>query len=137
MVSLILRAVRFRCIQTTRSEDLTKRRKINIKTKKNTMRHFLFYLFILFVLPVHSQTVSRFFKIEKISNNVYVFITPRPMADIVHGNSTIIVGEDGVLVIDTFGDDIIATEAIKEIKKITSKPVKYILNTHWHYDSCW
>jgi glyoxylase-like metal-dependent hydrolase (beta-lactamase superfamily II) len=37
-------------------------------------------------------------------------------------------------VIDTRTDNLSASEQIAEMKKITSLPVKYIINTHWHYD---
>ena len=89
------------------------------------------------LLTLTNEALARdtsFFHIEKLSSNVYVFIPPRPMADVVHGNCTVIIGNDGLLVVDTFGDHIIAVSAISEIKKITPLPVKYILTTHWHYD---
>jgi glyoxylase-like metal-dependent hydrolase (beta-lactamase superfamily II) len=74
------------------------------------------------------------FKIEKISNNVYAFITPNATHDMVDGNSTAILTKDGIIVIDTYGNPDIARRMILELKKITPLPVKYVVNTHWHYD---
>lgn len=82
---------------------------------------FCSILLLMLTLKINAQDLikkNQFFAIEKLSPNIYVFIPPRPMADMVHGNCTIIVGKEGVLVIDSFGDHIVAGEAIKEIKKL-------------------
>jgi glyoxylase-like metal-dependent hydrolase (beta-lactamase superfamily II) len=49
------------------------------------------------------------------------------------GNTTVQVGDDGVLVVDTkLGT---ASAALLEtVRKISSKPIRYIVNTHWHAD---
>lgn len=49
------------------------------------------------------------------------------------GNTTVHVGDDGVLVVDTkLGT---ASAALLEtIRKISTKPIRYIVNTHWHPD---
>jgi cyclase len=49
------------------------------------------------------------------------------------GNTTVQVGDDGVLVVDTkLGT---ASDALLEtIRKISTKPIRYIVNTHWHPD---
>jgi len=49
-------------------------------------------------------------------------------------NSTIIILNDGVLVVDT-QTTLTATGAVLEqIRKITDKPVRWVVNTHWHGD---
>ncbi|MFY0604675.1 MAG: MBL fold metallo-hydrolase [Flavobacteriaceae bacterium] len=49
------------------------------------------------------------------------------------GNIGILIGEDGVLMIDDqFAP--LTPKILAAIKKITSKPVSYLLNTHWHGD---
>ncbi len=49
------------------------------------------------------------------------------------GNTTVQVGDDGVLVVDTklasASDDLLAA-----IRKISDKPIRYVINTHWHAD---
>lgn len=98
------------------------------------MRYLFITLLFLATISCLAQTSSKFFEIQKLSDNVYVFVTPRPMADVVHGNSVLIIGDKKAMVIDTYGDHLVAEAAIKEIKKITGKPVKYVITTHWHYD---
>jgi len=49
------------------------------------------------------------------------------------GNTTVQVGEHGVLVVDTK----LATASdalLAAIRKISDKPIRYIINTHWHAD---
>jgi glyoxylase-like metal-dependent hydrolase (beta-lactamase superfamily II) len=49
-------------------------------------------------------------------------------------NAAIILLEDGVLVVDTHSKPSAARALIAQIKKLTDKPVKYVVNTHFHYD---
>jgi cyclase len=42
--------------------------------------------------------------------------------------------DDGVLVVDTHSKPSAARALIEQIKKITDKPVKYVVNTHFHWD---
>ena len=49
------------------------------------------------------------------------------------GNTTVHVGEDGVLVVDTK----LATASdalLAAIRRISDKPIRYVINTHWHAD---
>jgi len=49
------------------------------------------------------------------------------------GNTTVQTGEDGVLVVDTK----LATASdalLAAIRKISDKPIRYVVNTHWHAD---
>jgi glyoxylase-like metal-dependent hydrolase (beta-lactamase superfamily II) len=47
-------------------------------------------------------------------------------------NSGIIVGDDGVMVIDTQATPAMAEEVIARVAKVTDKPIKYVLLTHYH-----
>jgi glyoxylase-like metal-dependent hydrolase (beta-lactamase superfamily II) len=49
------------------------------------------------------------------------------------GNTTVHVGEDGVLVVDTklaFASDAL----LAAIREISAEPIRYVINTHWHAD---
>jgi glyoxylase-like metal-dependent hydrolase (beta-lactamase superfamily II) len=49
------------------------------------------------------------------------------------GNTTVHVGDDGVLVVDTKLPA--ASEVLLDaIRQISSKPIRYVINTHWHGD---
>jgi glyoxylase-like metal-dependent hydrolase (beta-lactamase superfamily II) len=47
-------------------------------------------------------------------------------------NSGIIVGDDGVMVIDAQATPAMASEVIARVAKVTDKPIKYVLLTHYH-----
>jgi len=47
-------------------------------------------------------------------------------------NTGVIVGDDGVMVIDTQATPHMARKVIERIRAVTDKPVKYILMTHYH-----
>lgn len=74
------------------------------------------------------------FRMEKINDHVYAFIGSDPTLDWVDGNSYAIITDDGVFVIDSHQPPIVAEANIAETRKLTTKPVKYLLNTHWHGD---
>src|ERR1039457_1998919 len=47
-------------------------------------------------------------------------------------NSGIIVGDFGVLVIDAQATPAMANDVIARVAKVTDKPIKYVLLTHYH-----
>ena len=49
-------------------------------------------------------------------------------------NSVVVVNADDVLVFDTNTRPSSARIILAEIRKITNKPVRYVVNSHWHPD---
>jgi glyoxylase-like metal-dependent hydrolase (beta-lactamase superfamily II) len=49
-------------------------------------------------------------------------------------NAGFIIGDDGVLVVDSFFQPDTARALLDEIRKITPKPIRYVVNTHYHAD---
>ncbi len=47
-------------------------------------------------------------------------------------NTGIIIGDDGVMVIDTQATPFMAQRVMERIREVTDKPIKYILMTHYH-----
>jgi cyclase len=81
--------------------------------------------------PPPAQTASsKSFDIVKIGDGVYAAIGQNG----VFGNGAFIVGQEGVLVVDTQARPDWAHDLIAEIAKVTDKPVRYVVNTHWHGD---
>ena len=50
------------------------------------------------------------------------------------GNTTVIIGEREVLVVDSCYLPSSAREDIAQIRQWTNKAVRYLVNTHWHFD---
>src|SRR5579863_4597112 len=71
-------------------------------------------------------------KVE-IADGIYQFISPDVGAD-VDGNSIAVVTDHDVFVFDSNVLPATAHNVLTEIRKITSKPVRYVVNSHWHPD---
>jgi cyclase len=71
---------------------------------------------------------------QKVAEGVYLFTTT-PYADVgLSGNSVAILSDDGVLVFDSNATPETAATVLAEIRKVTDKPVRYLVNSHWHWD---
>ena len=70
--------------------------------------------------------------LEELAQGVFAVLAPAGHAG--EANAGFIVMDDAVLVIDTHMVPQAARELIAKIKKITSLPVRYVINTHWHPD---
>jgi cyclase len=73
------------------------------------------------------------FETVKVAEGVYAFIEPAGKA-IVSGNTTVVIGDEAVLVVDTGHHPELSRRMTEEIRRLTRKPVKYVVNTHWHND---
>jgi glyoxylase-like metal-dependent hydrolase (beta-lactamase superfamily II) len=52
----------------------------------------------------------------------------------VTGNTLVVIGDDGVLVLDTGHFPSLARKMIADIRELTPKPVRYVVTSHWHTD---
>lgn len=52
----------------------------------------------------------------------------------VEGNTLVIINEDDVVVVDANAGVTTAKLTIAEIRRLTPKPVRFVVNTHWHDD---
>ena len=69
---------------------------------------------------------NNFFEIEKINDQFYMLVGGG-------GNVGVFVSEDEVILIDN-KYEIIEDILMASLRKITDKPIKYIINTHFHHD---
>jgi cyclase len=74
------------------------------------------------------------YRTVKVADGVYAFITPEERSGFQAGNSIAVIGEDAVLVFDTGNIPSATRRQIAEIRKLTGKPVRYVVNSHWHPD---
>jgi len=70
----------------------------------------------------------------RIVDGVYTIRHKDPFPGWVNGNTTVIVGSREVFVVDSCQMPSEAREDIAQIRRWTDKPVRYLLNTHWHTD---
>lgn len=84
---------------------------------------------VLFLLSA-STSASQYFNVEKVADGVYAAIGKPGVAS----NAALIVLNDGVLVVDTHLRPYWTRDLIAEIGRLAGKPVRYVVNTHWHND---
>jgi glyoxylase-like metal-dependent hydrolase (beta-lactamase superfamily II) len=72
------------------------------------------------------------FVLKQVGPGVYAAIDgPQHRAG---SNAGFVIGDDGVLVIDAFFNLDSARALVAEIHRITPKPIRYVVNTHYHLD---
>ena len=69
----------------------------------------------------------------EIAPNVYGFFEKR-LNPIVSSNIIAVIGRDAVLVFDTGHHPSITRRIVGDIKRLTPKPVRYVVISHWHDD---
>ncbi len=72
------------------------------------------------------------FEIKPVVEGVYAAIA-KPQYK-VNCNAAIILLDDGVLVVDTHSKPSAARALMEQIKTVTNKPVKFVVNSHFHWD---
>ena len=87
---------------------------------------------LLLLVSATSFAGDNIFEVKPVATGVYAAIA-RPTFRL-NCNAAIIVMDDGVLVVDSEGIPAAAREVIADIKRITPKPVKYLVITHFHGD---
>lgn len=85
-------------------------------------------VWLALLLPLGAAAQS--FDITEVADGVYAATGRAGVAS----NGAFIVLEDSVLVVDTHFRPSWARDLLAEIRKVTDKPVRYVVNTHWHND---
>ncbi len=72
------------------------------------------------------------FQLVKVADGVYAAIAKS--GGLASGNAGFVIGDDSVLVFDTFSTPAAIEELIAEIQTLTKLPIKYAVNSHYHLD---
>src|SRR5438045_5411189 len=92
-------------------------------------------LWIIAAAPLCADSVSSHQRtVAKLVDGVYEIRHKDPPDHFLQGNTMVIIGDTGVLVVDSCYLPSSAREDIAQIRRWTSKPVRYLFNTHWHGD---
>ncbi|MBI4013203.1 MAG: MBL fold metallo-hydrolase [Candidatus Rokubacteria bacterium] len=76
--------------------------------------------------------MTELFEFRKVADGVHVAVaTP---AYKVNSNTAIIETDDGVLVVDSHSKPSAARAVVRQLRDLTPKPVRYVVNTHFHWD---
>src|SRR6201993_2113872 len=71
------------------------------------------------------------YKFEKIADGVYYATVGGPGLG---SNNVVVVNDTDVLIVDAGTSPAAARAFVEDVKKLTDKPIRYVVNTHWHYD---
>jgi glyoxylase-like metal-dependent hydrolase (beta-lactamase superfamily II) len=80
--------------------------------------------------PPADTTITK----EMLAEGIYLFRAPSDLDKWTATNVVVIVNDDDVTVFDSNSRLSTARAIIAEIKKITPKPVRTLINSHWHLD---
>lgn len=101
-------------------------------TRTPALVALLFFVTVPAALADSVNTKER--TVTQIAEGVYVIRHPDAPDAFPQGNTTVVIGEREVLVVDSCYLPSSAREDIEQIRRWTTKPVRYLVNTHWHYD---
>jgi cyclase len=69
-----------------------------------------------------------------VADGIFAFVASESNTGIVSGNCIAVIGDDGVLVVDSTSFPSHARQIIAEIRQMTSQPARFLVHTHWHPD---
>ena len=72
------------------------------------------------------------FEIKKLADGVWAAVAAPAYK--VNCNTAIIETDDGVVVVDTHSKPSAARVVVERLRQLTTKPVRYVVNTHFHWD---
>jgi len=110
-----------------------------IKMKLSTSKNLLAFVIVLLLLTAQTavatdSVVTKVRTVEKLAEGVYMIRHEDAPDTFPQSNTTVIIGEREVLVVDSCYLPSSARKDIAEIRNWTDKPVRYLVNTHWHFD---
>jgi len=82
--------------------------------------------------PAGTAHNGKAFKFNKVRESIYHAVGTGSLA--VVGNSSFIVNDNDVIVVDDHVSPAAAWVLLEEIKEVTNKPVTTVINTHFHFD---
>ena len=89
----------------------------------------------LCLLPLTSLgQVGRAPSRTELAPGIFLFSTPGYGDVGLDGNSIAVLSRDGVLVFDTNGTPGASAAVLSQIRTLTAQPVRWIVNSHWHWD---
>ncbi|GAB3251332.1 MBL fold metallo-hydrolase [Chitinimonas naiadis] len=93
----------------------------------------LFHLLLLALCPLWLMA-SEHFDLVKLTDGVYATARKELPGFAVESNSVFIINEQDVVVVDAQSNLAATREVVAALRTLTDKPVRYVVNTHWHDD---
>lgn len=77
------------------------------------------------------------FEMTRVADGVYAFVHDNPLGPAVDATAVVIINDHDVIVVDAQNTAVASRRVLAEIRKLTTKPVRYVITTHWHGDHWW
>jgi cyclase len=84
--------------------------------------------------PLQAARPPKPYDVVQLADGVYGFVWRDPLQDPIEGNALLVINDRDVLVVDTGLLPSSARRMAAEVRRLTKKPVRYVVNTHWHDD---
>jgi cyclase len=82
--------------------------------------------------PPGSSYDGQAFTFTRIAENVYIAVGTGNLT--VFSNAGIVINDNDVLLVDSHVSPAAAYSLLRELRTITDKPVRYVVNSHYHFD---
>lgn len=105
-----------------------------LNTMVMRMKTGLIFIFFLLLSGQVASASEKKYEVKKLAEGVYGFIWTDALQDPIEGNALFIINADDVVVVDAGLFPSSTRMMIRELKKLTANPVRYVINTHFHDD---
>ena len=95
------------------------------------MRILLTFFFFM-VFATWGFAAEPLFDLKKAADGVYLAVARLQYK--INSNAAVIVLDNGVLIVDTHSKPSAARALMEQIKTVTDKPVRYVVDSHFHWD---
>ncbi len=91
-------------------------------------------LALLFAATPLQAQFEKPYTVTRLAEGVHAIVWGEVLDYPYEGNHLIIINDEDVVVVDANRTPSLTETVIREIRKLTDKPVRYLINTHWHAD---
>jgi glyoxylase-like metal-dependent hydrolase (beta-lactamase superfamily II) len=107
----------------------------SIEADMRILKFFLLAVYGVFPSVLFGEAPTKHdFEMVKVAEGIYGFIANESNSGAVQGNVVLIVGEKSALLIDSGQFPTLAERMAAKAREVTDKPVRLLINTHWHGD---
>src|SRR5258708_23244402 len=93
-----------------------------------------FQCLLSLLLAAAPAAPERRFHVEKLAEGVFALIRDEPPGLLPEGNTVFLLDNDGAVVVDTNLLLSSAQQSLAALRELTAKPVRAVIDTHWHDD---
>lgn len=100
------------------------------------MKKSISFWFVIFLVLVSAGLVHGQSSLVRVSERVYSYVDVKDgsPSNSYGANAGIVIGEDSILVVDTLISYKEGKRLLEDIRAISDKPIRYVVNTHYHLD---